>query len=97
MHLRHEEVSFAISFMVFKGVLKSRELWYFNYYDNHRKIFPKIKEDSDVFLELKDDIFKEKQKIVCDIYGFSQESWEFQAISRVEGFKIKKDFLGRGQ
>lgn len=93
-HLRHEEVSFAISFMVCKGILKSKELWYFNYFDSFRREFPKAEEDSDLFFDLSDKIYQEKKKIIRDIYGFNEESWEFNAIPKREGFKIKKDFFG---
>lgn len=92
-HLRHEEVSDAVLFMLCKGVLKSKELWRFNYFDNKRKEFPKVKEDSDFILELTDEIFEKKKEIVHQIYGFSQDSWEFKAIPKIEGFKIKKEFL----
>lgn len=94
-HLRHEETSIAILLMLGEKILKTKELWFFNYSDNLKKNFPKFKEDSDLLVELDEETFNNKKKIICEIYGFSENSWEAQAIPKVEGFKILSDFFRR--
>ncbi|MFB3852060.1 MAG: PIG-L family deacetylase [Acidobacteriota bacterium] len=96
-HLRHEEVSLAISIMVAKGILNAGEMWFFNYSDNCRKEFPKARSDSDFLVELDKETKEKKEEIILNIYGFSKDSWEAKANPMIEGFKIKKEFFRRGK
>ncbi|MCX7829762.1 MAG: PIG-L family deacetylase [Acidobacteria bacterium] len=92
-HLRHEEVSIAVIGMLAKGLLSTDELWFFNYSDNLRKDFPNAKFDSDILFELEKEIKSEKDRIINEIYGFSENSWEFKANPATEGFKVFKNFF----
>ena len=95
-HLRHEEVSLAALIMIYEGIVKTKELWFFNYTDDKRKNDPYSKEDSDLLLSLSDELFDKKKRILLDVYGFSEDSWEAKIIPEREGFKIKKNFFVKG-
>ncbi|HNQ78531.1 MAG TPA: PIG-L family deacetylase [Acidobacteriota bacterium] len=92
-HLRHEELSQALSFMLFEGVLSSREVWFFWYSDEGGRELPSARNDCDLVISLDDEGFLRKSSLLFDIYGFSRESWEGRALPRDEGFKIRKDLL----
>ncbi len=94
-HLRHEEVSLSVLLMVGKGILNTKEMWFFNFSDTFKKEFPRARQDSDLIIELDDEIYNRKKKIICEIYGFSESSWEAQTTPKKEGFRIMKEFFRR--
>lgn len=85
-HLRHEEVSGAVLRLWRDGRLSASQLWMFAYDDDGRRRLPRAIGDADITLELSPDVWKEKLRIVTEIYGFAPDSWEAQATPRVEAF-----------
>jgi len=49
-HLRHEEVSLATLILIYDEIIKTKELWFFNYTDDKKKNDPYSREDSDLLL-----------------------------------------------
>ena len=94
-HLRHEELSQAVSLMIFEGGLRAREVWFFWYSDKGGKELPVVRKDCDLVISLDDEGFLRKGRLLLDIYGFSKESWEGRSLPRDEGFKIRQNLLRR--
>jgi LmbE family N-acetylglucosaminyl deacetylase len=94
-HLRHEELSQAVSGLLFEGIVESKEIWFFWYSDENGKELPSARSDSDFVISLNKEIFQQKSHILFDIYGFSMDSWEGRTLPRVEGFKIRQNLLKR--
>jgi hypothetical protein len=92
-HHRHEELSQAVSLLLFEGILESKDIWFFWYSDENGKELPAARNDSDFVMHLDHEVFQQKSAILFDIYGFSKESWEGRTLPRVEGFKIKQNLF----
>ena len=85
-HLRHEEVSRAVSRLWRDGILKSKGLWQFAYEDDGGKRLPAARTDAELQVELPEEIWETKHDLVTDVYGFSPESWEARVTPRREAF-----------
>jgi hypothetical protein len=96
-HLRHEELSQAVSMLLFEGVLESKDVWFFWYCDESGKELPSARSDCDFAIHLDEEIFQQKSRVLFDIYGFARESWEGRTLPKVEGFKIRRNLLKKDQ
>jgi len=85
-HLRHEEISSAVSRLWKDGRIAAAELWMFAYDDDGRRRLPRAIESADISRELPSSVWEEKLRIVTELYGFAPDSWEAQATPRVEAF-----------
>lgn len=94
-HLRHEELSRAVTLALFDGVLTTKEVWFFWYGDQHGESLPTVRNDCDLFIEFDQELFEDKEQLLFDIYGFSRDSWEGRTLPRTEGFKIRKEYFTR--
>ena len=86
-HLRHNETSRAVTALWSQGELCARELWMFAYEDGGRAYLPRAREDADVVETLPPEVWREKYRIMHEIYGFTADSWEARATPRVEAFQ----------
>ena len=90
-HLRHEETAEAVADLYRSGLLKADSLWSFAYEDGGGKYLPHAIENSDICLQLADDIWQRKYKIITELYGFAEESFEARTSPKAEAFwRIKK-------
>ena len=85
-HLRHEEISKAVINLWNKGKILTNTLWAFAYEDGQKTYFPQTIENADIFIELSDDLWSKKYKIITQTYGFKPESWEAQTTPKSEAF-----------
>ena len=85
-HLRHEEVSRAVIDLWDSGEIRTRTLWTFAYEDGGREYAPRPTADADRTESLPENLWKEKVRIVKDIYGFAAGSFEAEAAGPVEAF-----------
>lgn len=85
-HRRHEEVSRAVASLWCMGRLAAAQLHFFAYEDGEHAYQPRPRTDAHWQLPLSADIWAAKYRIVCDIYGFSAESWEALTTPRQEAF-----------
>ncbi|MDD5010838.1 MAG: PIG-L family deacetylase [Phycisphaerae bacterium] len=88
-HLRHEEVSQAVSGRFEKQNLKAGKLLFFAYEDGGKKYPPRPRKDADIAIDLPKNIWQKKKDIIINSYGFSPDSFEATAASNVETFKIQ--------
>lgn len=86
-HPRHKGVNRVVKEMVRSGEIKTKQLLSFSYEFDERKNIcrPKV---ADVFVRLSPTLYKRKQKIVHELYGFRKSTFEYRTLARVEAFKI---------
>ena len=86
LHERHEQVHRAVRDLVARGSLAGR-LVFFAYNDGMRSHPPRPADDADLLIELTEEQFDLKRRVVSRIYGFDEGSFEYSACGRFEGFK----------
>ncbi|MGA2916884.1 MAG: PIG-L family deacetylase [Sedimentisphaerales bacterium] len=87
-HLRHEEISEAVSGLWNEGKIESKKLLFFAYEDGGKKYLPRPRKDADTTIDLPKNILQKKKDIIINIYGFSPDSFEAMAVSNVEAFQL---------
>jgi len=85
-HRRHEEIGKALLSLWDRGEIQAEEMWLFAYHDDNGSYFPHADKNAHYVLLLPQPIWEIKYKIITDIYGFSQDSWEAQTTPRLEAF-----------
>jgi LmbE family N-acetylglucosaminyl deacetylase len=85
-HLRHEEVARAVLRLWSSGELRAPELWLFAYEDGAGKHLPQAVDTADVAVELPTGVWLEKRKLITEVYGFPEQSWEARVTPRREAF-----------
>lgn len=86
-HRRHKELHEAVVSMLQKNKLKCSDAYCFAYEKNDEYI--KIV-NPDLIINLTDDEYKDKLKIIQEIYGFGSDSFECRSCERRESFKKLK-------
>jgi LmbE family N-acetylglucosaminyl deacetylase len=90
-HLRHEETAEAVADLYRAGLLKTDKVWSFAYEDGSGAYPARAIEKADIYLQLPDDIWQEKYKIITELYGFAEQSFEARTCPKAEAFRhIKK-------
>lgn len=85
-HPRHRQVHREVVRLVDLGLLRCRELWAFACdCDAAGNCAPR--DDADVRIELTQEQLAEKKRIVRELYGFSEESFEYRACVSPEAFR----------
>lgn len=85
-HRRHMEVSDAVTRLWCTGRLRAEQLHLFAYTDDHRAHLPLACADADLHVPLPADIWTEKHRIIRDLYGFADDSWEARTTPVAEAF-----------
>jgi LmbE family N-acetylglucosaminyl deacetylase len=90
-HLRHEETAKAVVDLYRAGLLAAGSLWSFAYEDGGKAYLPRAIDSADIYLQLTDDIRQRKYKIITELYGFPEDSFEARTSPKAEAFwRIKK-------
>jgi LmbE family N-acetylglucosaminyl deacetylase len=85
-HRRHEECCQAAVELWRSGGINTERLWMFAYEDGGRAYLPRVRDDADRRDLLTDDIWREKHRLITEVYGYEADSWEAQTTPREEGF-----------
>jgi LmbE family N-acetylglucosaminyl deacetylase len=85
-HRRHQEVNRAVVSLWQRGILKSDRLWFFAYDDHNDTHLPQAIDNADIQIELPSEIWEEKHRIICELYGFTLDSWEARSTPCAEAF-----------
>jgi len=85
-HLRHEETAKAVLKLWNSGRLQTEQIWSFAYEDGGKKYLPRPCYDADLTIKLPDKIWRQKFKIITQIYGFSEDSFEARTTPKQEAF-----------
>ncbi len=89
-HLRHEETSQAVLGLWNDSKLKAKQLLFFAYEDGGGKYTPQPVENADIVIKLTKSVWQKKKDIIISSYGFSPDSFEARAVSKVEAFELLK-------
>ncbi len=87
-HRRHEECCRAIVALWKNGRINAGELWLFAYEDGGGAHLPHVNDGADHRFVLDDGVWREKRRLITELYGFSENSWEARCTPREEGFRI---------
>lgn len=85
-HLRHEETSLAVFSLWNGGKLKAERLLLFAYEDGGKRYLPRPIKSADIVIKLAKNVWQRKKDIIISSYGFSLDSFEAGAASKVEAF-----------
>jgi LmbE family N-acetylglucosaminyl deacetylase len=85
-HRRHEECSQSVVELWRSGHIDTERLWMFAYEDAEQAYLPRVRDDADRRDMLTDDIWREKRRLITDVYGYGAGSWEAKTTPREEGF-----------
>ncbi|MGK0186337.1 MAG: LmbE family N-acetylglucosaminyl deacetylase [Verrucomicrobiales bacterium] len=85
-HRRHEECCRAVVELWAAGQIQAEQLWLFAYEDGGRTFLPKVSEGVHRRQHLTAGTWREKYRLITEVYGFSPESWEARTTPRSEGF-----------
>jgi len=85
-HLRHEEAAKAVLKLWDSGRLQTDQIWAFAYEDGDKRYLPRPCLNADLTIKLSDNIWQQKFKIITQIYGFSEDSFEARTTPKQEAF-----------
>lgn len=85
-HLRHEEVSRAVTGLWRTGEIVAPELWLFAYSDDDGASLPHPIGEAHLKFRLPPRVWLAKREIVERVYGFGPGSWEHEAAPAEEAF-----------
>jgi len=85
-HLRHEETGKAVIQLWHRGQLNTRELWTFAYEDGGKQYYPRAIKANTLYHVLPKHTWERKYKIITEIFGFNENSWEAETTPREESF-----------
>jgi hypothetical protein len=89
-HLRHEEISLAVSHLIQNKIFKCKKFLTFAYFDNEKEFLPKPRADADIIINLPEAIIIKKKEIITEVYGFSMNSFEAVLCTNLEAFKLQE-------
>jgi hypothetical protein len=85
-HRRHSEVSRAVRLLWENDKIQSNEFWMFAYEDGNKKYLPRDEKKAHKKIKLSEQIWNQKYKIITDIYGFNEDSFEAKTTPKTEAF-----------
>lgn len=85
-HLRHEETSQAVVSLWASNGISANEVWMFAYEDGGKRYSPRPIRIAHRLINLPENIWKMKYRIITELYGFTPDSFEAGAVSREEAF-----------
>jgi hypothetical protein len=90
-HRRHEEVSRSIRDLWLDGELRVGRLCQFAYEDAGGSYCPRPRREAHLHLPLSDLVGAKKRKIITEIYGFGEDSWQAQVGTQAEAFSYFRE------
>ena len=85
-HLRHEEIGRAVMELWKNKKINTKELWAFAFEDGNKKYYPQVIKGASIHQELPQAIWKEKYRIITEVYGFEKAGFEAQTTPKNEAF-----------
>lgn len=85
-HRRHEECCRAVLALWQTGNIQADELWLFAYDDAGGDHLPRADLEADRRFDLSPSVWLEKRRLLTEIYGFAQDSWEVRTTPKIEAF-----------
>ena len=86
-HTRHNEIGKAVILLWHSGKITASEFWAFAYEDGNKSHLPRPIETAGIYKVLTRRIWKRKQSIIAEIYGFGLDSLEAKTTPMAESFQ----------
>jgi LmbE family N-acetylglucosaminyl deacetylase len=87
-HVRHIEVHKAINEMLKKKLISAKKVLFFSYVKTEKN--SNINPNADKLIKLEKPYFEMKKKLIKEIYGFQEGSFEYESCRDAEAFDFKK-------
>ena len=85
-HTRHNETGKAVILLWHSGKISAAEFWAFAYEEGKKSYLPRPMETAGIYKVLTRRIWKKKQSIITEIYGFDLNSFETKTTPMAESF-----------
>ena len=85
-HIRHDETGKAVILLWHSGKISAAEFWAFAYEDGKKSYLPRPIETAGIYKVLTKRIWKKKQSVITEIYGFDLNSFEAKTTPMAESF-----------
>jgi LmbE family N-acetylglucosaminyl deacetylase len=85
-HLRHEEIGRAVIDLWGKKEIVTRQLWTFAFEDGNKEYYPQVIKGASIHQTLSQNIWKEKYRIITEVYGFEKTGFEAKTTPKTEAF-----------
>ena len=85
-NLRHEETGRAVSALWGKGGISAPQLWMFAYEDGKKQYLPRPIKTAHRLDKILESIWRQKYRIITELYGFAAGSFEAKTTPREEAF-----------
>lgn len=85
-HLRHEEIGRAVIELWNEQKIPTDELWTFAFEDGYKKYYPQAIKGASIQQTFPKSIWQEKYRIITEIYGFEESSFEAKTTPKSEAF-----------
>lgn len=85
-HLRHEEIGRAVIELWNDHKIAAKELWTFAFEDGNKKHHPHAIPGASITHKLPKNIWKEKYRIITEVYGFEKTGFEAKTTPKAEAF-----------
>ena len=85
-HLRHEEIGRAIIELWSEQKIATKQLWTFAFEDGNKKYYPQVIKGANIHQKLSQNIWKEKYRIITEVYGFQETGFEAKTTPKIEAF-----------
>jgi len=86
-HLRHKEVHAEVLSLIADGILECAELWTFAYDCDSATRACRPGPNADLLVELTEEQLAEKKRIVQEVYGYDEDSFEVRACVSPECYQ----------
>jgi hypothetical protein len=87
-HVRHIEVHKAINEMLKQKLISAKKVLFFSYVKTEKN--SNINPNADKLIKLEKPYFEMKKKLIKEIYGFQEGSFEYESCRDAEAFDFKK-------
>lgn len=88
-HPRHKGAHQALQSLIRRKIIIADEIYNFSYELRAGQKFATPRLPADYYLKLPREIFREKKRIIENIYGFKKSSFESRSCSQIETFNLK--------
>lgn len=85
-HLRHEEIGSAVIALWNDKKIAAKELWNFAFEDGNKKYYSRVIKGTSIHQSLPQNIWREKYRIITEVYGFEKTGFEAKTTPKNEAF-----------
>ena len=85
-HQRHREIHKEVFSLIVDGILDCEQLWTFDYQCDAESRTCRANPRAEILIDLSEEILSNKRRIITDVYGYGEDSFECAACVSPEGF-----------